>query len=597
MQFGQIVKELLNRNNSVWIPHFGLLRYEEGSSKLIFDRVSNGSEDALIAQLSQRNNLSPIEARTMLYNQVSLIKETIASNGKYALNGIGEIIEFDNSYQILEEKKSLFPSDFFGMSSFDFTENKTSTDFYSEAEKMKVEETPVAEQKATITPELVQEEKKVIVEEVISEPPIRSDLDSFIEESKQKREEVESTPKEEAPSLFSDLFAKVKKTTKKKKEEPTREESLFNAIMEEEHRVEEVAVLEEESVPEEIIVQEAPVEEIEEKEEIAPLEIVEEAETIEEPIEEEVTTEVEEILPEIIEEPEEPTEIVRRNIGRANYDEGYYEHLVTSKSSKSEGIRLGRVLPIVAALAILAFFIPWIVASFQGKYFLGMNPLFDSNKKSDTKKITKTAPILDTAKRDSLAMAKMDSTPISNNKDTLAKVIPPAPAKTAAAAAPTKQNTTTSVSPVVEKPKSGIASKPSITKTQNENTPPKTTAGVNSPKKQTKKSEVANATAVKDSTKKTAEVVSIDKKGTAASKAVIGKPYATANYTKGNTYLNFGSFKIPKNAVKLKRDLNKLGVETDVINVDGTYKVVVSYTNKEKATAAAKDYPNTTVFE
>ena len=38
MQFGQIVKELLNRNNSVWIPQFGLLRYEEGSSKLIFDR-------------------------------------------------------------------------------------------------------------------------------------------------------------------------------------------------------------------------------------------------------------------------------------------------------------------------------------------------------------------------------------------------------------------------------------------------------------------------------------------------------------------------------------------------------------------------------
>ena len=560
------------------------------SSYLI--EVSNGSEDALIAQLSQRNNLSPIEARTMLYNQVSLIKETIASNGKYALDGIGEIIEFDNSYQILEEKKSLFPSDFFGMSSFDFTENKTSTDFYSEAEKMKVEQIPMVEHTSTITPEPVREEKKVVVEEIISEVPIRSDLDSFIEESKQKMEEVESTPKEETPSLFSDLVAKVKKTTKKKKEEPSKEESLFNAIMEEEPIVEEVAT------PEEIIVpEEAPVEEIEEKEEIAPLEIVEEAETIEEPIEEEVITEVEEILPEIIEEPEiEPAEIVRRNIGRANYDEGYYEHLVSNKSNKSEAIRLGRVLPIVAALAILAFFIPWIVASFQGKHFLGMNPLFNSKKKSDIKKIAKTAPILDTAKRDSLATTKMDSTPISN-KDTVAKIITPAPAKTVAATTPTKPNTTTSVSPVVEKPKSGIASKPSITKTQNENTPPKTMAGVNSPKKQTKKSEVAKATAVKDSTKKTAEVVSIDKKGSTAAKAVIGKPYATANYTKGNTYLNFGSFKIPKNAIKLKRDLNKLGVETDVINVDGTYKVVVSYTNKEKAMAATKDYPNTSVFE
>ena len=79
---------------------------------------------------------------------------------------------------------------------------------------------------------------------------------------------------------------------------------------------------------------------------------------------------------------------------------------------------------------------------------------------------------------------------------------------------------------------------------------------------------------------------------------IIGKPYATANYTKGNHYLSFGKFKIASAAVKLKTDMKKrAGIETDVILVDGSYRVVVPFLSKEKAEEASKDYLSTTLFE
>ena len=41
----------------------------------------------------------------------------------------------------------------------------------------------------------------------------------------------------------------------------------------------------------------------------------------------------------------------------------------------------------------------------------------------------------------------------------------------------------------------------------------------------------------------------------------------------------------------------KAGIETDIILLDGTYRVVVPYLSKDKAEAASKDYVSTTMFE
>jgi hypothetical protein len=43
--------------------------------------------------------------------------------------------------------------------------------------------------------------------------------------------------------------------------------------------------------------------------------------------------------------------------------------------------------------------------------------------------------------------------------------------------------------------------------------------------------------------------------------------------------------------------MKNIGVVTETIEIDGTYRVVIPYTNRKFAAAAAEDYPNTIIFE
>jgi bifunctional DNA-binding transcriptional regulator/antitoxin component of YhaV-PrlF toxin-antitoxin module len=43
--------------------------------------------------------------------------------------------------------------------------------------------------------------------------------------------------------------------------------------------------------------------------------------------------------------------------------------------------------------------------------------------------------------------------------------------------------------------------------------------------------------------------------------------------------------------------LRGIGVVTETVEIDGTYRVVIPYTNRKFAETAAEDYPNTIIFE
>jgi hypothetical protein len=131
MIFGQLVKDILVKNNKVFIPEIGTIMYREGSSQIIVDNTAQGSTDPLISAITEKGNVGPIEAQAILSNFVSEIKSSLKSNGKYQLEGIGDLIDFNNGFQIMEEKKTLFPSDFFGMSNFDLGQNDQEYDFYA----------------------------------------------------------------------------------------------------------------------------------------------------------------------------------------------------------------------------------------------------------------------------------------------------------------------------------------------------------------------------------------------------------------------------------------------------------------------------------
>ncbi len=572
MRFGLIVKELLNKNNQVWIPQFGMLRYEEGGSKLIFDQTTSGSIEPLISALVQKNGNSPTEAKTILTNQVSVMRQDLASGKKCNIEGIGEIVEFNNSFQIIEAKKNLFPNDFFGLSNFDFKENKVSADFYSEVENDKTLEVNTSllnDNKETLEP--VRSELDSLWEEKIEEVP-----EPIIEEPTKEIKVIESTfheEKIEKRDLFAELMSEISD-----KDEVDEIDDEDDDMSDDDMSDDEIEIVEEEPQIEAIKFNEDSISEesiIEQKFEEPETKIILEPEPLIIP-EPEMFSE-----PEIIPEPEPEINIAdlgRRNIGRAEYDAGYYDHLVVKSTNNMTNLRWKKVVPIAAILLGCAFFIPWLIASYQGKSYLGMNPLWVSKKveKKNIKPLaTKSIPVL---KADTFAKEKVDSlnkvTKISTNTASPAIPINPS-AKSVAGTLPNK-----------------TAPNQSNTKNTLENTPPKTTAS--NSKKHSKTTLVANTIKVKDTSTK-----ATDKAMTKTSKKVdnSGK-YTTASYTKGNQYVSFGKFTKPNNANFLKRELQaKAGVETDVIMVDGTYRVVIPYTDKEKAKAAAKEYPNTTIFE
>lgn len=563
MVFGQLLKNVLDKHQEVWIPTIGLLGYDKATSKLNLDVYGSGTDKDLVSLIADIKRVSQGEAKGILIQEVEAIKNAIRSEGKYTLEGLGEISMQNGSFQF-ETKKALFPTNFFGTSNFN------PAAFQNNAPK-KVEEIPV--RKNVFEDNFIKVEPKGKVEEPIAKT---------IELDNNTTPEIEEVPK--------DLFEAAKPKIEKAK-------------------IEKPIVVEEEKIIEETIVPPVPVEpEIEIKNEepqdlvqepiveLAPSQIEDEivedeyrSHHIEEEIEDEIEEEeivVEETPKIVIDEP-------RRNIGRAAYDEGYYDYNLSTSSSADNNGKWKTVGLAALGLLALAFFIPWLWASYKGENYLGMNPLWDSKKQE--KKIEKplVAVKTDTTAVDSAAILAAVKTDTAASAPTTATTTPPPTNnnKTASAIATTSTKTTNSTpiqtnkntSPKTPNP-TVIDSKKSVavaTKNEKKSTEVSTSVGAVSS---------AAKTNAKDTTQK-----QLAKK---TDVKVVGKPYATANYTKGNYYLSFGKFKVPTAASKLRQDMKKkAGVETDIILVDGMYRVVIPYLSKDKAEAAARDYVSTTLFE
>lgn len=520
MQFGQILKNILDKNQEVWIPTIGLLAFDKVTSKLNLDTYGSASDSDLIQLIADIKQVSHGEAKGILIQEVEGIKSTIRNNGKFTIDNTGDISLSNGSF-IFESKKTLFPTNFFDTGNF----NPSSF--------------------ASNTP---------VVEKIIVTPPIevKSQLDNFIVEE----EKIDITRDEK-----TGFFDKVKNLTKSKKNEVIEEQNLFAESTNEEpliEKIEEEEIIAEQKFEEENLIEDT----IEESKE----EFYYHSES--QPIIE-TENKIEQIN---ITEP-------RRNIGNSRYDEGFYEF---SGTLEERATKKKWSLIALLSLAIIAFGVigAWVASNY-----------FNKNKETQLvapaiKKIDTVATIdttrIDSAKTisktDSLALIASDSKPISTS--TASK----ATSTTLASKSSTQptQNTNTNTQP--KTPSSSPASKKPVAVATKSITKSTEVKGI-------KTVDVAPKVAKFKDTSKT-KIAKEPKYN------VIGRPYATANYSKGNSYLSFGKYKVPSAAIKLKQDLkSKAGVETDIILLDGSYQVVIPYVNKEKAQSAAKDYPSTTLFE
>jgi hypothetical protein len=594
MVFSQILKNVLDKNQAVWLPTIGLLGYDKATSKLGLDVYGSGTDTELISLIADIKQVSPGEAKGILIQEVENIKSKLTSDGKYTIDGLGDLILSNGSYQF-EVKKTLFPTDFFGTGNFNpsaFKDNEPKVESKvfentfikvdppkkEEPKKEPVLETPLVAPKT---------EEPVIIEPV--KPLEEVQPKDLFEAAQFKSPEVETPKAEEIEAVVQKIEVSPEI------EEPA--EVIAEPIIEEkqvEEIPEEVQQPEEEDFATRLlneISQEDSDENLDELEEDI-LEEDEEDEILEEPVVVEAPKKI------IIDEP-------RRNIGNSRYDEGYYEFDLTQENEKKNN-----KWPLVAGLALgilaLGFMIPWLIASSKGNKFLGLNPLWNSHKDDGKKIEPKLAVKIDSAAIDSLNLIAQALLADSLKNDSLKKLSTPAPT-TVAQATPIKAAT-----PAPAAPSKTPSTQPTQTITKNTSTPKTPTSADPVSKKsvavateKTKKSDVvtsgkeaASISVPKETTKKEKDTSAKLAKAKVEKVNIIGKPYATANYTKGNHYLSFGKFKIASAAMKLKTDMKKrAGIETDIILLDGTYRVVVPYLSKDKAEAASKDYVSTTLFE
>lgn len=624
MVFGQILKNVIDKNQSVWIPTVGLLGYDKVTSKLGLDVYGAGSDSDLIHLISEIKQVSANEARGILIQEIESLKATISKQGKFSIEGLGDLSFSNGSYQF-ESKKTLFPTDFFGGGNF----NPAAFKDNAPKEEPKVFENTFIKVETPKNPEPLQE---IQLENTIEKPtvhePVEQPKDLFEAANLEKN-------KNESSKSFLDSVKDFFNTTTEKAEEKLdhaveeikeTSEEIIEAVDEKlgnmvEGVTPDLAIMEEKEISEEDFTSKI-LNEISEEEQDEELEELEEIEANEETEEEEEEEETEHFIESsTINEEFAKSKMIeidepRRNIGNARYDDGYYQYDLSLDEQKPNR------WPLVAglSLAFLAagFLLAWIIASFQGKQLMGLNPLWDSKKPTVKKSEPALVAKADTAKIDTakaIASAAVDT--VIN--EVITKVQTSTPDKT------TAKNNTTPAQPITKaaSPAPAATSKPTSTQTAQittKNTPtPKTpnSSDLVSKKSVAVATDKSKKTEDKASAKDAASISTTKDDKTAANKEskakdtaskktlakvekvnIIGKPYATANYTKGNHYLSFGKFKIASAAVKLKTDMKKkAGIETDIILLDGTYRVVVPYLSKEKAEAASKDYVSTTLFE
>ena len=298
-------------------------------------------------------------------------------------------------------------------------------------------------------------------------------------------------------------------------------------------------------------------------------------------------------------------------------------------SNATSKLKWGTVAGLVALFLILSFISAWVYATLKCNKMLGLSPIWDNGCQKSPNSNQNTATVEGIKSTDSiknkenitaesapqLAAQKPISTPNAVNTPTKEPVVekPKEIAKPVAQPVVSKPiakvEKPTETKPVVSKP---IVEKPKeIKKTEAKPIEkPKMTENKVLEKPKVKEVPKVKATDNPKETPKLAEKPKTDKidKPVVENKPkvvkepkVVVKPMPkvpmSASYRKGMSYLCFGTFKNPTVAKKLKSDLRGVGVVTETIEVDGTYRVVIPFTNRKFAETAAEDYPNTIIFE
>lgn len=301
--------------------------------------------------------------------------------------------------------------------------------------------------------------------------------------------------------------------------------------------------------------------------------------------------------------------------------------------SKSR-LKWGTVAGLVGIFLIASFITSWIYATLHCNKMMGLNPLWDhgcektplteskptevstSDSSKDSKSVSaENAPVL-AAQKPVSTSSNLSEVPTKIEKETPKEVVKPTPP--VISAPPVVKTPSKPIAkvekPAVEKPKEVKKIEKSVSKPIE-----KPTAKVEKPVLEKEKSK---ETVKVKSTEKPKEISKIVEKQSTekaitekpkVEKPVVEKPKVikeakvavkpmpkvpmSAAYRKGITYLCFGTFRNPTVAKKLRTDLKAVGVLTETVEIDGTYRVVIPYTNRKFAETAAEDYPNTIIFE
>jgi hypothetical protein len=298
-------------------------------------------------------------------------------------------------------------------------------------------------------------------------------------------------------------------------------------------------------------------------------------------------------------------------------------------SNASSKLKWGTVAGLVALFLILSFISAWVYATLKCNKMLGLSPIWDNGCQKTPSLAANSVKVEGTKSSDSainndnitaesapqLAAQKPISTPKTVNAPTkepmvekpkeIAKPIaqpvvskPIAKVEKPVEAKPEVQK------PIIEKPKeikkaeSKPIEKPKMTENK---VSEKTKVKEESKMKITDISKETSKVSEKPKTEKVEKPIVENKPKVVREPKVVVKPMPkvpmSASYKKGMTYLCFGTFKNPTVAKKLKSDLRGIGVVTETVEIDGTYRVVIPYTNRKFAETAAEDYPNTIIFE
>lgn len=562
MQLHSIIELMLNEAKSVFIPSLGVLKFE--NNEVVLDKNGNGSVLSLLNVIAEKNSISTEEAEKWLDEQLLDLK----GKSSIPIGSYGTFTKEDNGeFTFGKKKANIFPTDFFSSKPIAEVEEEIESSEHNNITEV------IEDNESKI--EIIEDEVEETVSEVEETPEPEEQKSSILDKAKglfgSSVKNIEEVV-ENAADIVEDVVENVVDTA----------DDVLEDVVE---KVEEVADSVEEKI-EEVIEDNHPEEIHDEIEEIVEDPIIETPDIQHEEIENKFFSDDSEQLVASDIYMEEPI-LTLDEEGMNEYDRGYYNHLLQHSAGQQQK-SWGRVAGILGLVALVGFFLPWLYKSFNGDSYLGMPPMWGESAKEEVKEekiiVKKDEVLSDTTSIDSV----MDNTTTEDNSDVLLA-----------------QQNDISTDNTSDKTSTGSQMNTSSKKSSSSSSSSRKTTNANSTSSNTSKSNYSSGNTFSISSGSSNQI-SKDVKAAAdgkehqrkkVSKNVTGGPYATANYSKGNHYVSFGAFRVPKNARNLRTDLKKAGVVTDVVMVDGMYKVVIPYVSKKHALKAASEFGNTTVFQ